>query len=53
VSENLIESVAPHLAPPVVREPIHSASDTGDRGAELASACVFVPGSLFADDDAE
>jgi hypothetical protein len=53
VSENLIESVAPHLAPPVVREPIHRACDTGDGGAELALLNQLIPYTLFADDDAE
>jgi hypothetical protein len=54
VPENPIPSFAPHLAPPVTREPIRSASDTGD-GAELAYT-VNVPGfpaGIFADDDAE
>jgi hypothetical protein len=51
VSENLIESIAPHLAPPVVREPIHSARDTEDGGAELA--VNVLPYVMFADDDAE
>ena len=56
VSENLIGSVAPHLAPPVAREPIRSASDTGD-GARLAiGGQYFGTGGyyqIFADDDAE
>ena len=54
MSENLIRSVAPHLATPVTREPIRSAGDTGD-GAELAYD-TYVPGfpiGIFADDDAE
>jgi hypothetical protein len=50
VSENLIQSVAPHLAPPVSREPIRSATDTG-AGAELAYHTLYQ--YLFADDDAE
>jgi hypothetical protein len=51
VSENLIESVAPHLAPPVAREVIHS-SHTGE-GAELATPPYGWPTPLFVDDDAE
>jgi hypothetical protein len=54
VSENLIWNVAPHLAPPVTRESIHSASDTGD-GADLTaySSKGTWMYSTFVDDDAE
>jgi hypothetical protein len=53
VSENLIESVAPHLAPPVTRESILSASEA-EAGADLALAVAFlaVP-PCFAADEAE
>jgi hypothetical protein len=50
MSENLIENVAPHLAPPVTREPIQSANEV-DEGAGLSiPALLFIP---FAADDAE
>ena len=52
MSENLIQSVAPHLAPPVTRESAHSASDTGG-GAELATPPYGWPTPMFADDEAE
>jgi hypothetical protein len=51
VSENLIHNVAPHLAPPVTRERIRSASEVGG-GASLA-LLTSPPMLLFADDDAE
>jgi len=49
VSENLMDSIAPQLAPPVSREPIRSAAEA-DEGAEL-TILAFMP--MFADDDAE
>jgi hypothetical protein len=53
VSENLIHSVAPHLAPPVSRERIRSASEAAE-GATLSYMGNGVGmGFLFADDDAE
>ncbi len=52
VSENLIRSVAPYLAPPVARERIHSASEA-DEGARLAIFGLTIAGITFADDDAE
>ena len=50
MSENLINGLTPHMAPPVTREPIRSASETGD-GVSLAmhGAGYY----LFADDDTE
>lgn len=51
MSENLIESVAPQLAPPVTREPVRMASEA-DGGTDPALPMVpCVP--CFADDDAE
>jgi hypothetical protein len=52
VSENLIHNVAPHLAPPVTREPIHSARETAE-GATPSIVGCGLPGFTFADDDAE
>jgi hypothetical protein len=51
MSENLIESVAPQLAAPVTREPVHSATeaDGGTTVAIVAMPCL----PMFADDDAE
>lgn len=51
MSENLIESVAPHLAAPVSREPVHAANEA-DGGTELSNGFA-PPCILFADDDAE
>jgi len=51
MSENLIESVAPQLAPPVTREPVRSASEA-DAGTDVAVG-IFICGVVFADDDAE
>lgn len=47
MSDNLIESVAPILSPPVTREPILSASE-GDGGASTATQGN--PGHTFADE---
>ncbi len=51
MSDNLIESVAPHLAAPVTREPVQSATEH-DGGTE-PSFLPIPPLILFADDDAE
>lgn len=51
MSENLIESVAPHLAAPVTREPVQTATES-DGGTELSNGFV-PPLILFADDDTE
>ena len=51
MSENLIESVAPQLAPPVTREPIRAATEA-ENGVDAAVG-VFICGMVFADDDAE
>ncbi|MEV5573894.1 hypothetical protein AB0L06_27970 [Spirillospora sp. NPDC052269] len=56
MSENLINSLTPHMAPPVTREPIRSTGDTGENadGATLSYAGEKTgTGFLFADDDAE
>jgi hypothetical protein len=51
MSENLIESVAPQLAPPVTREPVQGARESnGGMGVALPG---LPPLLLFADDDAE
>lgn len=54
MSEDLMESVAPQLAPPVTREPVASARE-GDGGTDVAYIGdpynPFLP--PFADDDAE
>jgi len=65
MSENPIRNVAPRLVPPVAREPIHSASGTGD-GAGLAytntpvpvtlpdgTVVLTIPATSFADDATE
>jgi len=52
VSENLIQSLAPHLAPPVTREPIRSAREAAE-GATLSLFGITIAGITFADDDAE
>ncbi len=51
MSDNLIESVAPHLAAPVTREPVQSATEH-DNGTELSNGFA-PPLIMFADDDAE
>jgi hypothetical protein len=51
MSENLIESVAPQLAAPVTREPVHSATEA-DGGTEVALLAVMMM-PCFADDDAQ
>lgn len=53
MSENLMDNVAPHLAPPVTREAIRTVGGT-ETGAELAlpGFPVMAP-PCFADDDAE
>lgn len=51
MSENLMDSVAPQLAPPVTREAVVAARE-GDGGT--AAALPMVPCCpCFADDDAE
>ena len=53
MSENLIHDVTPHMAPPVTRERIRSASEATD-GATLATQVMYGPVPItFADDDAE
>jgi hypothetical protein len=52
MSENLIHDVMPHMAPPVTRERIRSASEASD-GATLAIITVGPVTIAFADDDAE
>jgi hypothetical protein len=52
MSENLIQSVSPHLTPPVVRERIQSSSETGS-GADLSIMGFALGPITFADDDAE
>jgi hypothetical protein len=52
VSENLIENIAPHLAPPVVRESIQSAGEAAV-GAELSFPPVIIPFVLFSADGAD
>lgn len=49
MSANLIESVLPHLAPPVTRQPVGSVSD--DEGLDLAFIAGFVVGAFAAEDD--
>jgi hypothetical protein len=49
VSENLMDSIAPQLAPPVSREPIGSAAESNE-GADLMIPHFI---GFFADDDAE
>jgi hypothetical protein len=51
MSENLIESVAPQLAAPVTREPVHSSREA-DGGTEVAIP-LLPPLAMFADGDAE
>ncbi|WP_158566942.1 hypothetical protein [Actinomadura craniellae] len=48
MSDNLIETVAPHLAPPITRQPGGTAADSGE-GADLAMMCVMP--MMFAGDD--
>jgi small neutral amino acid transporter SnatA (MarC family) len=50
VSDNLMDSIAPQLAPPVSREPIRSAAES-EEGAETMIVPIAIP--FFADDDAE
>lgn len=50
MSENLIESVAPQLAPPVTREPIRMASEA-DGGTDVAIPMAPPLFPCFADDD--
>jgi hypothetical protein len=45
MSENLMDNVAPEMSPPVTREPIQSASESGE-GANVS----FVAIGVFADD---
>jgi hypothetical protein len=52
MSDNLIESVAPHLSAPVTREPVKRESAEADGGTELSNGFA-PPLILFADDDAE
>lgn len=51
MSENLIESVAAQLAPPVTREPVQSAREA-DGGTGVAFP-LLPPLVMFAADDAE
>jgi hypothetical protein len=48
MSENLIDSVSPHLSPPVTRQVSGTAADSG-AGADLAMMCVMP--MMFAGDD--
>jgi hypothetical protein len=48
MSENLIENIAPHLAPPVSREPILSASEA-ETGTSLSIGLVTILNITFAD----
>lgn len=49
MSENLMDSIAPQLAPPVSREPIGSAAESNE-GAGLMMPLMI---GFFADGDAE
>ena len=49
VSHDLIETVAPHLSPPVRRLPGGMAADSGD-GAEISQGTVLVLLLLYAED---
>jgi hypothetical protein len=52
VSDNLMDSIARQLAPPVSRQPHEAASD-GEHGAEPSVVTVSSITIWFADDDAE
>jgi hypothetical protein len=49
VSQDLMETVAPHLSPPVKRLPGGIAADNGD-GAEISQGTLLVLLLLYADD---
>jgi hypothetical protein len=51
MSENLMDSIAPQLAPPVSREPIGGAES--EQGSELMECHLASCSWTFADDDAE
>ncbi|MGC7102940.1 hypothetical protein ACPZ19_50480 [Amycolatopsis lurida] len=51
MSENLMESVAPQLAPPVTREPAGAA--TTDEGAGQSIMGITIGGFTFADEGDE
>ena len=48
MSDNLMDSIAPQLAPPVTREPIRSAAEADDDGAQAMIILLVAP--IFADD---
>jgi hypothetical protein len=54
MSENLMDSIAPQLAPPVSREPMRTVSEAeAEGGADVMQISPFSVGTWFADDDAE
>lgn len=50
MSENLMETVTPHISPPVTRQPCGTQADSGE-GADVAMMCVMP--MMFAGDDDE
>ncbi|QWF82430.1 hypothetical protein [Amycolatopsis sp. CA-230715] len=52
MTENLMESVAPQLSPPVTRQPVGTAAETAD-GAELSILTIGPVTISFAADDDE
>lgn len=52
MSDNLIERVAPHIAAPVTRQPLHGAGEAAG-GTEPNNLTLGPVTVLFADDDAE
>jgi hypothetical protein len=53
MSENLIDSIAPQLAPPVSREPILSASEAEGGAGPSIIQTITILAITFADDSAE
>ncbi|MEA2467702.1 MAG: hypothetical protein QOJ57_1828 [Thermoleophilaceae bacterium] len=52
MSENMMDSIAPQLSPPVSREPIRSAAES-ESGADVMQIVPFNITPFFAEDDAE
>jgi hypothetical protein len=53
VSENLMESIAPHIAPPVTQRPLSAGESVELGNSSFGSLSQFIAPSLFVDVAAE
>jgi hypothetical protein len=53
MTEDLMESVAPQLSPPVTRQPVNTAATTNESGVEQSIFGFTIGGITFAGDEDE